>query len=417
MRSLLVPVATTMVVGLLVVACASAGSPAAIPTSPPSAPPASPSTSLSPTVTPTATASATPGDNAPPTWIETGSMATARYGHTATLLRDGTVLVVGAGEGQTAELYDPTSGRWATTETMVEGRVNHIATLLSDGKVLVAGGSGSLGLPVASAELYDSASGRWTATGPMLETRANHTATLLPDGTVLVVGGAIDPDGEGVLASAEAYDPGAGSWTAIGEASDARSGHAATLLPDGTALVAGGVGRFVSQSDSRALSAERYHPDMPGWTGALMLEARFGHTLTLLPDGNVLVAGGSGGFGGLLASAELFDPGSGFWTATGGTIEAHAGHTATLLADGMVLVVGGYRSDDLLAAAELYDSSIGSWTATANMVTPRHDHTATPLPDGRVLVVGGSDSSGSLLATAELYDPGSGSETLQRDRR
>lgn len=147
-----------------------------------------------------------------------------------------------------------------------------------------------------------------------------------------------------------------------------------------------------------------------------MLEVRLGHSATLLRDGRVLVAGGSGSDG-PLASAELCDPGSRTWTATGSMTEGRYNHSATLLPDGRVLVAGGGTSSsihpglDALASAELYDPSSGSWTLTAGMIEARYGHTAMLLRDGKVLVAGGDGGGDRLepLASAELYDPGSGS--------
>jgi len=294
-------------------------------------------------------------------WTATGKMNGVRTGHTATLLPDGKVLVAGGADRvgfggrnalTTAELYDPASGAWTATGNLNEARSYHTATLLRDGKVLVVGGSGSgSGYdPLTTAELYDPGSGSWTASGNMNEARSYHTATLLPDGRVLVVGGL--NSGGISLPSAELYDPSNGTWTATGRLIDARVNHTATLLADGKVLVVGG--NPTPESPAFLASAELYDPASGSWTATGgMIEARQGHFAALLRDGTVLVAGGSGG---PLASAERYDPGSGSWTATAGMIEARTAATATLLPDGSVLVAGGFGGGiGALASAELYD--------------------------------------------------------------
>jgi hypothetical protein len=315
--------------------------------------------------------------------------------HTATLLGDGRVLVVGGSanpDAQTAaELFDPGTERWTATGSMAEARDAYTATLLLDGKVLVAGGYS--GDPLASAEVYDPSSGRWTATGSMNRGRGGHTATLLPDGRVLVVGGtteAILMEGGPRSAAAELYDPSSGKWTATASMGEARTSFSATLLRDGRVLVAGGDGGFQA--------AELYDPSSERWaaTGS-MADGRIGHSATLLADGKVLVAGGCAcSEPGAWASAELYHPSSGKWTATGSMGTARIGHAAaTLLPDGRVLVAGGDPSGGP-ATAELYDPSSGEWTATASpLMAP--DGTATLLRDGTVLVVSGN--------FAQLYDP------------
>lgn len=200
----------------------------------------------------------------------------------------------------------------------------------------------------------------------------------------------------------------ASAWTATGGMDGSRRGHTATLLPSGEVLVAGG--------GIPLAFVELYDPGTGSWTATGdMATGRWDHTATLLPNGTVLVAGGYyAGAGSALASAELYDPSTGSWTATGNMTEARAEQTATLLADGTVLVVGGIDSSgSWLASAELYDPAAGSWTATGNLVTPRQLHTATLLADGTVLVAGGAyyDPSGlpQGLASAERYDPSTGS--------
>jgi N-acetylneuraminic acid mutarotase len=309
---------------------------------------------------------------------------------------------------------------WTATGSTIQPRTDHTATLLGDGRVLVAGGGGSATpdsysfFTLATAELYDPGSGSWTATGSMTGGRVLHTATLLPDGKVLVAGGAdgLTETSVNALASAELYDPSTGSWSATGNMTQARARHTATLLPNGKVLVVGGSGSG-SGSDSLA-SAELYDPVSGTWTATgSLIEARTYHTATLLPDGMVLVAGGDGSTGPQLGSAELYDPSSGSWTATGNLNgEGRGGHTATLLPDGRVLVLGGTSSRGALASAELFDVGSGTWTATGNLIDARSYHTATLLLNGRVLVAGGyGTGTGPHLDSAELYDPGNGTWT------
>ncbi len=129
-----------------------------------------------------------------------------------------------------------------------------------------------------------------------------------------------------------------------------------------------------------------------------------GHTATLLDSGMVLAAGGLSGTG-VVASAELYDPGTGQWTTTGSMGSGREGHAATLLDNGRVLVSGGS-----LSSSELYDPSTGTWASTGAMSTGRARHTSTLLPNGSVLVAGGAScpNSCSLAATSEMYNPSSG---------
>jgi len=298
------------------------------------------------------------------------------------------------------ELYDSTVGTWLATGGLAKTRYFHTATLLLDGKVLVAGGVG-----LSSAELYDPASGTWAATGSLNTIRYRPTATLLLDGKVLVADGS---DG-----SAELYDPATGTWSATGNLSTGRNSHTATLLPNGKVLVAGGFGGLFAEP---LAIAELYDPANGTWTGTGSLgHARWAHTATLLPNGKVLVAGGSGGplFYEPIGSAELYDPASGTWTLTDYLPTRRSFHSATLLPNGKVLVAGGFGGPNLfdpLASAELYDPASGTWVRTGRLATERYSHTATLLPNGNVLAAGGSNESGKL-ASAELYDPATGTWT------
>jgi WD40 repeat protein len=227
----------------------------------------------------------------------------------------------------------------------------------------------------------------------MASPRAGHTATLLPDGKVLV-----SADHYGFHATAEVYDPATGTWSATGSMVSSRHGHTATLLPDGKVLVSGGY--TISRRDHLYLAtAEVYDPATGTWsaTGS-MASPRSSHTATLLPDGKVLVSGGYDGYG-TFAKAEVYDPAMGTWRVVHAMASSRSGHIATLLPNGEVLVTEG----DLV---EVYDSAspLWPWRTTGSMASPRRYHTATLLTNGKVLVSGGSDNN-SALATAELYTP------------
>jgi N-acetylneuraminic acid mutarotase len=336
-------------------------------------------------------------------WTATGLMATARTYHGSTLLPNGKVLVAGGFGGSSpyssAELFDPATGTWTSTGSMATGRRNFTTTLLPNGKVLVAGGISSGDLILSSAELYDPATGTWAATGSMSAALCLRTAVLLPNGKVLVAGGYPGGGGAYNVASAELYDPATGLWTATGAMTTIRGGFTATLLPNGKVLAAGGYRNFDQNvSGTNLSSAELYDPATGTWTATgSMSVARGTHTANLLPNGQVLVAGGY--VRSILNSAELFDPATGTWTATGLMSVARADHKATLLPDGTVLASGGVGG---ISSAELYDPASRTWTATSSMSVARGSHTANLLPDGTVLVVGGGGSTG-FDASAELY--------------
>ena len=351
-------------------------------------------------------------DSRPKTeFAATGSLATGRISPTATLLPSGKVLVAGGSDGSSgapkgssatrgAELYDPATGTWSATGDFTTARWDHTATLLPSGKALVAGGWGGAGIST-SAELYDPAKATWIATGSLANARIRHTATLLPNGKVLVAGGY----NGSAISNAELYDPATSSWSPTGDLTAARRDHTATLLPSGKILVVGGMDDS-SRARLRLSSAELYDPATGTWsaTGSLA-NARYAHTATLLPNGKLLVVGGIGDNSGTPSSAELYDPATGTWSATGSLANARRSHPATLLPSGKVLVAGGYGNRGIFPSAELYDPATGSWSPTGDLLNARGSHTATLLPSGKILVAGGYGGSIRHCTSTELYDP------------
>jgi WD40 repeat protein len=321
----------------------------------------------------------------------TGAMGTARTAHTATVLKDGRVLVTGGGSCfysmgpvcplDSVEIYDPSVGKFSATGKMSVTRVYHTATLLNNGQVLVTGGYS------ASADLYDPASGRFAATEGMSVSRTYHTATLLADGKVLIAGG---ESTNGVVASAELYDPATGTFTTTGTMTMARSAHTATLLANGKVLLAGGW----NGTGGATSTAELYDPATGSFTRTgSMAGPREYHAAAPLGNSGVLVAGGDSGHWTSLSSAEVYDVATGKFTITGSMMIARAPIFLIPFVNGKVLVSGNYDF-----TAELYDTASGSFTQTGSMAEGRWDTAAVLLQDGRILVTGGSD-----ISSAELY--------------
>ncbi|WP_330166775.1 MULTISPECIES: Kelch repeat-containing protein [unclassified Corallococcus] len=238
------------------------------------------------------------------------------------------------------------------------------------------------GLPTCTA------SGVWVATGSMIQPRSGHTATLLPNGLVLAAGGFSG----GFLATAEVYDPDSGSWSPTGSMSQPRSGHLATLLPNGKVLVVGG-----RDANGFLATAELYDPAAGTWSPASSLLASSPSSATLLPTGKVLVAGGT--------TAQLYDPASDSWSLASAPL-GFVGDSETLLLDGKVLFAprGG---------SQLYDPVSDTWSTTGSPAVFPGGPPLTLLPNGKVLAAGGYDPLVDLVVgAAELYDPAAGTWTL-----
>jgi N-acetylneuraminic acid mutarotase len=344
-------------------------------------------------------------------WFTAGTLVDSRHDHTATLLPDGRVLVVGGLQERTAgnpglasvEVYDPVSGTWSITGFLNSGRTHHTAGLLPDGTVLVTGGKGDYsGSALASVEIYDPISGTWKSAPPLSVPRYGHSATRLADERVLVAGGRFGSGTTDIHSSAEIYNPVSKTWTATGSLNTPRESHSATLLSDGRVLLIGGY------NQSWLGTAEIFDPLSGVWSEITAPLACHGvaHTATLMCDGKVFVVGGAceSGTPGILNKTEIYDPTTSAWKATADLPAVREAHTATLLNNGMVLVVGGDNGNiPRYDSGLIYDPASDGWYSTGSLVVGRRNHTATLLDNGVVLVMGGWSDTTTHIDSAEKY--------------
>ena len=325
----------------------------------------------------------------------------------------GAVIVLGAiaalslrgGGGSTKAPPVSTLGSWAKAPSLANIRGTASVVQLRNGQVLAAGG-GVGAVPVSATELYDPAAQAWKPSGALNQARRGANAVVLADGRVLIAGGVSGPN---LLSSAELYDPNAGTWTPTGSMSTPRLDATMTLLPNGDVLVAGGTttggvqGTGGGQTISPVASAEVFHPASGTWTATKSMgDSRFEATATSLSDGRVLIVGGFGGTPtqspsgpqfAALKTAEIFDPAVGAFTGAGRMTEGRALQVAARLGNGQVLEVGGLggpTGEVTLATAERFDPTTGGWTEVAPMVAQGRDGASiASLVNGNVLVTGG----------------------------
>lgn len=319
------------------------------------------------------------------------------------------VLAIFGFSGATQSIAAGFSTNWPMTTV----RRFHTASLLPDGTVLVTGGYDGTNY-LSTAEIRNPVDGTWAKTTPMNTRRAGHTATLLQNGKVLVAGGDVSTNTihYAPTTTAELYDPITRTWTFTGPLNDAREDHTASLLPNGKVLVTGG-----TIGISNLISAELYDPTNGIWTktGA-MLDSRGYHVAVVLTNGQVLVTGGN-----KKKNSELYDPMTGLWSQSGLLQQQRLYAPATLLANGKVLISGGVNplytalpgtSTNLpsLSDTELYDPVTGIWTTTGSTHTGYQLHEATLLPNGQVLITGGQPND-TNSTRAETYNSDTGTWT------
>jgi hypothetical protein len=317
----------------------------------------------------------------------------------------------------TTEWFDPGSRTWSPGPPLNQARYGHTATALQGGQILVVGGSdqqsfGNSVTSMTSAELFDPRQGKWLSAGSIGVVRKGFTLTPLLDGRALIAGGTT-ADGTTDLRSTLIYDPTSNQWSHGPDMIEARSDHAAARLKDGRLVVVGG-----SDPLGRMASSEVFDPARNAWSPAgALTTARSGHVAITLQDGRVLVIGGTGSLA-PLDSAELFDPthrgvsppprtvtGPGRWQIRSPQPSVTFNQSARLLRSGNVLVLPGSNYGEFVA--QLYDPITDRWTTPIDRTSDQSFIGGTVLADDRIFLVT-SDAEGRTPAKAEIIDLPSG---------
>jgi N-acetylneuraminic acid mutarotase len=296
------------------------------------------------------------------------------------------------------EIFNPVKNKYKSVAPLHTARHGHSATLLRDGRVLVIGGYTLPQQWLGDAEIYDPSSDTWTQTYPLYKHGVTHTATVMKDGRVLVVGGCI---GDGVCTErAEIFNPKTDSWIDVPPLQSDRASHIAQLLDNGHVLVAGGTGAS-GQIPTDGASV-LYNPRTNTWTSAgPMVNPRLAAKAVLLPNGCVLVAGGNlldyPNFS-VTNTSEIYNPATNTWTAAASLSQARSGFLMNIFPTGQTLVVGGARDSDCCWSAtsfvqevESYNYRKNTWTVVANLPQPGAFMASTFLPNWQLWVTGGQN--------------------------
>ncbi len=362
-----------------------------------------------------------------PFWTDTRSMTLPRALHTATLLEDGRVLVVGGNsdvepELASAELFDPATETFAATGSLSQPRRAHRAVRLDDDRVLVVAGDRGVGVvtSIATLERYDASSGLFTSLGDASVIRGNPSVTKLADGRVLIAGGWSYGSSQ-AFRHAEICSGSGEACGLIGLMLEPRAAHTATLLADGRVLVAGGGTQIYVEPGVLSATTELLDPISEAWTpGPALAVARTDHVAVALPSGDVaFVAGSAGPSGGaMLSSVEIFRAESESVVVGGSLLVPRWLHSATILPSRSVLVTGTsgpYFTESAVVLTEIYDPSTGGSKAAGALPQPAAFQTATLLADGRVLVAGGAGQGSNVRDSVALFGDPLGSPCVSGD--
>lgn len=332
--------------------------------------------------------------------VSTGAMTVPRMMHQASALPDGRILLTGGVSTPGApiyastEIYDPAAGQFTPAAPMLTARREHAAIKLQDGRILVAGGMTPAGTYTNTAEIYDPATGQWTATGNMNSMRFRTIARLLPDGRVMVIG----KDGYSTGGYADIFDPATGTFSKTGNFVENSGWHGLVVMADGRVMKVGGQASTAPSPDyPYSIRAEIWDPATNQWTATgPMATGRSGIEPILLADGKVLVAGGRNSMS--LRSTEIYDPATGTFSRGADMPTDFEPITSTILSNGDAVYTAGYKRQLMR-----YSAANGTWNLTGPQRGTVHDITASRLPDGNVLLTGGA-AQNDASAYAAIWD-------------
>jgi hypothetical protein len=329
--------------------------------------------------------------------VGSGNLNIERRSHTATLLENGRVLIIG-GDNQNgvvsqAEIFDSVSRISTLAAASLTPRTDHSASILLDGRVLVIGGRDQ-SAALDSTEIYNPLTSSFVAGPPMMRARSGHTATPLSNGKILVTGGDL-------FGSAEIYDPLTQSFSlVIGSLNTPRKFHSAASLHNGQVMIVGGV----DAQNTILNTAEIYDPATQSFYHPVngLRNPRALATLRLLPDGKVQIIGGDSDL-----SMEIFDPQEGLFNGVALLPPNTDLLVATLSNESRVALISPMISQDPFLN--------GILTAEQLALLERADHSVTELPESnQALVAGGLKSTGQVLSSAALVKSSSATVTTDK---
>lgn len=287
---------------------------------------------------------------------------------------------------------------WKQTGDLQAGVDADNAFALADGRVVSVGIPGYVDWWPPTTQFWDSSTNTWTkaASAPALPAIAHATPVLLDDGRILVSGFCASSCGGG--SNTEIYDPASDTWSLPGQMTTGRYFHRAVRMLDGRVLVMGGC--IASGCGADTATAEIFDPAAGKWSAAAPMKAhRATFSATLLADGRVLVTGGYNATG-TLTENETYDPARDRWTVNPPMPHPHAAHISITMPDGRVLAAGGDTGLGLPGReADVFDPAKGQWKAAGPMADAREYFAAANLPNGRTIVIGGYSVKGEMFVT------------------